>query len=124
MQGLPIGTDFGPLIGRNIEMLRITNFHAHFLLNDDKPTRPDAWIDAATTLIFTDADKRSTVINDKRTEGGILCLLLGLTIESASRRDDGGLLLEMSTGIKLEILNDYSNYESIILHIGEKTIVG
>jgi hypothetical protein len=124
MQGLPIGTDFGALIGRHIEMLRITNFHVHFLLNDDKPNRPDVWIDAATTLIFTDANKKSTVINDKRTEGGILCLLLGLTIESAFRRDDGGLQLGMSTGIKVEILNDYPNYESIILHIGEKTIVG
>jgi hypothetical protein len=124
MQGLPSDTDFQALIGRHIEMLRITNFHAHFLLNDDKPNRPDVWIDAATTLIFTDADKQSTVINDKRTEGGILCLLLGLTIESASRRDDGGLLLGMSTGIRVEILNDYPNYESIILHIGEKTIVG
>jgi hypothetical protein len=122
MQGLPIDTNFGALIGRNIEMLRITNFHAHLLLNDDNPNRPDVWIDAATTLIY--ADKQSTVINDKRTEGGILCLLLGLTIESASRGDDGKLLLGMSTGIKVEILNDYQNYESIDLHIGDKTIVG
>ena len=105
-------------------MLRITRFHAHFLLNDDKPNRPDVWIDAATTIIFTDPEGKRMAINDKRTEGGILCLLLGLTIESASRIDDGGLLLEMSTGIKLELMNSYQNYESIILHIGEKTIVG
>jgi hypothetical protein len=70
MQGLPIETDFGPLIGRRIEMLRITKFHTHLLLNDDKPARPDAWIAAEATTIFTDADNKSTVIHDNRTEGG------------------------------------------------------
>jgi hypothetical protein len=70
MQGLPIETDFKPLIGRCIEMLRITKCHTHLLLNDDKPTRPDVWIAAEATTIVTDSDNNSTVIHDNRTEGG------------------------------------------------------
>lgn len=124
MQGLPLGMDFTPLMNRYIEMLRITKFHVHFLLNDDKPKRRDVWIDAATTLIFTETNKKSIIITDLRTEGGVLCRLLGLTIEKASRRDDGGLLLELSTGVRLEVLNDYPNYESVIIHVGKDVFVG
>ena len=124
MQGLPEKIDFSPLIGRFIEVIRISKYQVHYFLSDNKPNRPDVWIEIGSEIIFTDLNGRSTQINDWRAGGGQLCLLLGLTIENASRRNDGGLILNMSSGIRLEIVNDTSKYESLVLHIGEERIVG
>jgi hypothetical protein len=78
----------------------------------------------SSEVIFVDAEGKSTKINEFRTGGGLLCLLLGLTIEKASRRTDGGLALDLSTGIRLEIAIHTSMYESVVLHIGDEAIVG
>ena len=125
MDGLPKTTDFSPLIGRTIEMLRIGKYYAHYLFNDDKPKKPDVWIEIESSkLIFTDVHDKSTDINDFRIGGGLLCLLLGLSVKKAFRRDDGGLTLEMSDGTRLEIAIHTSTYEAVVLHIGEDVYVG
>lgn len=124
MKGLPVKIDFSPLVGRVIDWMRLGKFQVHYFLSDEKPKKPDIWIEIESSAIFTDSNGKSTEIDDFRAGGGLLCLLLGLTIESASRRDDGGLILNMSTGIRLEVVNDTPMYESIVLHIGEEIIVG
>ena len=116
--------DFAPLIGRFIEVTRISKYQVHYFLNDDKPNKPDVWIEIGSKIIITDSDGKSTQITDWRAGGGQLCSLLGLTIENASRRNDGGLMLNMSTGVRLEVVNDTPTYESIVLHVGDKHIVG
>lgn len=125
MDGLPTKTDFSPLLGRTIEMVRMGKYQLHYFLNHARPDKPDVWIEIESSkVIFTDSKGNATEINDFRTGGGLLCLLLGLTIKEASRREDGGLILSMSTGIRLEVAIHTSKYESVVLHIGEKHIVG
>jgi hypothetical protein len=43
---------------------------------------------------------------------------VGLKIENAARRTDGGLLLELTGGYRLNVGIHAPNYESIVLHIG------
>ena len=125
MEGLPENTDFKALVGRRITMMRITKHLLHYILNDEKPEKPDVWIAIESeSVIFTDSEGKRVEIKDFRTNGGPLCLLLGLTIEGASRRDDGGLLLEMSDGFRLEVPIDTPMYESVVLHIGDEAIIG
>ncbi len=124
MDGLPKEIDLSPLEGRLIEVLRISKYQVHYFLNHDKPNKPDVWIEIGGKIIFTDPDGKRTEIDDYRIDGGLLCLLLGLTIEKTSRRDDGGLLLEISNGFRLEVPIDTSMYESVVLHIGDAVIVG
>ena len=56
--------------------------------------------------------------------GSALSQLVGLKIEKASRRSDGGLLLELTDGYRLEVGIHAPNYESVVLHIGTESIVG
>lgn len=125
MDGLPTTTDFSPFIGRSIEMLRIGKYYVHCLFDDNKPNKPDVWIEIESSeVIFTDSDGKSTKINEFRTGGGLFCLLLGLKVENAARRNDGGLVLNMSTGVRLEVAIHASMYESVVLHMGDKTMAG
>jgi hypothetical protein len=52
-----------------------------------------------------------------------LCRLLGARVLSASRTDDGGLLLRFMNGAELEVLNDSSDTESFQIHLGERIYV-
>jgi hypothetical protein len=125
MNGLPTTTDFSPFIGRTIDMMRMGKYQLHYFLNHARPDKPDVWIEIESNkLIFTDDKGRPADINDFRTGGGLLCLLLGLTIEKASRSDSGGLILGMSTGVRLEVTIHTSMYESVVLHVGDRVIVG
>jgi len=124
MDGLPIDTDLGPLNGRLIEVLRISKYQVHYFLNDEKPNKPDVWIEIGGKIIIINPNGKTTEIEDYRANGGLLCLLLGLTIEKAYRREDGGLVLEITDGYRLEVPIDTSMYESVVLHVGENAIVG
>jgi len=125
MQGLPKDIDLSVLDGRSISMARITKFLLHYILNDEKPEKPDAWIEIESSEVtVVDPSGQVTEIDDFRINGGPLCLLLGLRIEKAHRRDDGGLVLELSGGFRLEVGIHTSMYESIVLHIGDKAFVG
>jgi hypothetical protein len=124
MDGLPIDVDFGPLNGRLIEVLRISKYQVHYFLNNERPNKPDVWIEIGGKIIIIDPDGTTTEIEDYRANGGLLCFLLGLTIEKAHRREDGGLVLEITDGYRLEVPIDTPKYESVVLHIGDKAIVG
>ena len=125
MDGLPADIDLKPIIGREVTMVRLGKFQLHYLLSDEKPTRPDAWIEIESNdLTFTDASGNATKISDFIQGAGQLCLLVGLKIEKATRKDDGGLHLNMSTGIQLDINIHTSMYESVVLHVGEDATVG
>jgi len=124
MDGLPKDIDLSSLNGRSIEVLRISRYQVHFFLNDDRPHKPDVWIEIGGTIIVTDHAGNTTEIDDYRANGGLLCLLLGLTIERSSRRDDGGLRLELSDRFRLEVPIDTPMYESVVLHIGDNAIIG
>ena len=124
MKGLPSAVNLTPLIGRFIEVLRISKYQVHYFLNDDKPNGPDVWIEIGGTITYTDDAGKTTDINDFRMNGGLLCLLLGLKVEDAFRLQDGGLGLKLATGIRLEVPIETPMYESVVLHIGAETIVG
>ena len=64
------------------------------------------------------------MIDDYRTQADLLCRPLGLVIQDATRTDTGGLALSMSDGARIEIGIHTSKYESVVLYIGDKTIVG
>jgi len=124
MGGLPKDIDLTSLNGRSIEVLWISKYQVHFFLNDDMPHKPDVWIEIGGTVIVTDRAGNTTEIDNYRTNGGLLCLLLGLSIGKSSRRDDGGLLLEMSDRSRLEVPIDTPMYESVVLNIGDNAIIG
>jgi Family of unknown function (DUF6188) len=125
MEGLPKDIDLSPLIGHEITLVRIGKFLLHYFLDDDFPGKPNIRIEIESSdVTIVDPSGQVTEIDDFRTNGGPLCLLLGLRIEKAHRRDDGGLVLELSEGFKLEVGIDTSMYESIVLHIGDKAFVG
>jgi hypothetical protein len=81
MDGLLIDINFDTFVGRKVTMVRVGNSFLRYILNDDKPTNHDAWIEIESDkVVFTDADGKSTEISDFRNGAGLLCLLLGLTI--------------------------------------------
>src|SRR5258708_4596977 len=117
MDGLPIDINFDTFVGRRVTMVRVGKSFLHYILNDATPNKPDAWIEIESDqVVFTGPEGKSTQITDFRTDAGSLCLLLGLTVENASRRDDGGLILGMSSGIRLEVAVHTRMYESVVLH--------
>lgn len=124
MDGLPLKLDFKNIIGRKIYEAHISRLWMQYLLEDESPQKPNVRIEIGSDVIFTDSKGESIKIEDFGINGGLLCQLIGLTIENASRREDGGLNLNMSTGIKLEVINDTPMYESVVLHIGEENIAG
>ncbi len=125
MEGLPKDIDLSPVIGRDIAMVRIGKLQLHYFLNQDFPAKPNVWIEIESSEVtVVDPSGQVTEIDDFRTNGGPLCLLLGLRIENAYRGDDGGLVLELSGGFRLEVGIHTSMYESIVLHIGDQAIVG
>jgi len=124
MDGLPIDTDLSPLVGRRVTEARISKHRIHYLLNDEKPEKPDISIEIESGhLILTNSSGKHD-ITEFRTNGGLLSLLIGLTIETASRTDEGGLALSMEDGVRLEITIDTSKYECVVLHIGDRIVVG
>jgi len=125
MEGLPENIDLSVLVGREITLVRIGKFLLHYFLDDDFPTKPNVRIEIESSdVTVVGPSGQATEVNDFRTNGGPLCLLLGLKIERARRRDDGGLVLVLSDGFRLEVGIDTSTYESIVLHIGDQAIVG
>src|SRR5262249_33993444 len=111
MMGLPADTDFSAFIGREVTIVRMGKFLLHYFLREDKPTKPDAWLEIESNkLMYTDASGKPTAISDFKTNAGLLCGLLGLEIKGMTRLDDGGLRLEMSSGERLDIGIHASNY--------------
>jgi RHS repeat-associated protein len=106
-----------------LALLIITNLAASGNYHVNMPTGSPAPMVQPMPLQNTTHGK-STRIDDFRTGAGLLCLLLGLTVESASRTNNGGLVLEMSTGIRLQVGIHTSMYESVVLHIGKEAVVG
>jgi len=52
-----------------------------------------------------------------------LCRLLSAKVLSASRADDGGLLLRFANGAELHVLNDTQENESFQIHLDGKIYV-
>jgi len=124
MKGLPKDIILEPLLGRNVQGVEIGKFYLHLLLDNSNREKLLIKIETESDDILFFDSKGKHAVSDFRTQGGLICLLLGLTIENASRRDDGGLILSFSTDIRLEIGIHAPNYESIVLHIGEEVLVG
>src|SRR3989344_5033275 len=112
MDGLPKDVDLRPLFGRRIDVVSISKFIVNIYLDDAKPIAPDILIAIESDkVLFTASDGKSTEISDFRTGGGLFCHLLGLTIKNASRRNDGGLILDMSDSSRVEIAVHTPMYE-------------
>ena len=122
MQGLPKTIDLTPLVWREIQEISAHKFGAQLSFDIENP-RISIGIESSE-VIFTDSNGIATKIDDLRTKGGVLLLLLGLTVESATRREDGGLTLDMSSSIRVEVINDSPMYEVLQLQIGDNLIVG
>jgi len=121
--GLPFNADFDPLVGRKFTTVHIGKFWLQYL--SEEPEKLDIAIGIEGAVIFTESGGKTTRIEDFAIGGGLLCQLIGLTIEKASRREeDGGLILDMSAGIRLEVVNEYPQYEAVTIHIGDNVIVG
>jgi hypothetical protein len=127
MQGLPQNINLDPLIDRTIESLTISRHSVVIFLGEAQSEKTQIKVKIETEsdeILFVDSAGISHNINNFQVEGGFLCHTLGLTIQNAIRRNDGGLIITLSTGVRLEIGIHISNYESIVLHIGEEVIVG
>jgi hypothetical protein len=98
----------------------------YFLDKESEPAQaPQASIQIEShDVTWISEDGHKTRIADYRSNAQLLCHPLGLTITGASRSEGAGLALRFSDGTGMSIGNDAPNYESIVLHIGDKAIVG
>jgi hypothetical protein len=119
MDGLPKTVDLSFLVDWEVSVVRIGKFQAHYFFSEDRP-KPDLWIEIESTDVTVSGQK----ISDFRSDASELCSLIGLKVEKAERRDDGGLTLEFEGGGKLEVGIHTPQYESVVLHIGTDSIVG
>ena len=104
-------------------MVQIGKFQLHYFLSEDRP-KPDVWFEIESSDVTITSYGNSTKVESFPKSGGQLCELVGLKVEKASRRIDGGLLLELTGGYRLDVGIHAPNYESIVLHIGTDSIVG
>ena len=119
MDGLPKNVDLSFLVGREVSTVRIGKFQAHYFFNEEAG-KPNVWIEIESNDITVSGQK----ISDFKSDADELCALIGLKIEKAQRRDDGGLILEFAGGPRLEVGIHSPKFESVVLHIGSDTIVG
>ena len=105
-------------------MVRIGKFQLHYFFSEED-NKPSVWLQIESSdVTVVNPQGISTKADNFSKAGGPLCLLIGLTVDKASRRDDGGLVLELSGGSRLEIGIHSPKYESIVLHIGSESVVG
>lgn len=122
MQGLPKTIDLTPLIGCRIQGISIHKFGVQLLFDDKDPSLR---ISIESDVIFSDPQGQVTFSHDEFPKSGSsLWRLIDLTVEKAARRDDGGLVLNMSSDIRLEILNNSPVYEAFQIYLGKDIIVG
>jgi|GEM_PF-2125241 len=117
MNGLPPEVDLSPLQGREVIQLC---FGLHdFEIRFDK----DARIMVEGDSIFRRSGTRPKRIRKYWRFASELSVVLGYTVSTVSRRDDGGLLLQFSNRIELQLLNDSENYESFHLYLNGRSYV-
>jgi hypothetical protein len=127
MEGLPVDTDLSLLLDREVVFVHIGQFFLHYFRDkESEPAQaPKVSIQIESDVItWLSEDGHETRITDYRSNALLLCHPLGLTIVKASRAHDGGLNLLFSDNTAMTIGIHAPNYESIVLHIGNKAIVG
>lgn len=118
MQGLPKDVNLDPLIGAQLEQVCIGE--NDYILHFDQDVR----ISVESESVHERPDVGRVRISDNRTSAGTLCRLLGTKIINANVREDGGVRIGFSDGSQLDIINDSTVYESLVLHIGKELLVG
>lgn len=113
MNGLPPSVDLTPIIGAEIIQICFGKFQ--FALNFDLEVR----IVVESTCIYISSLGASEIIEDYPKAASQLCELLGLQVEGIERSIDGGVVLKMTGGKRLEILNSSRTYESFQIEIGK-----
>lgn len=117
MKGLSSSADLTPLIGREVLQLCI-GMHQLQIHFDNH----------VGVMVESECVLRGPAAEDLRVDSYALaassmCTLLGQQVQSASRTEQGGLLLRFTTEAELEVLNDSSHYESFQIHIGSRIYV-
>ena len=117
MNGLSSSADLTPFVGREVLQLcvGIHQLQIHF----------DSHV---SVMVESECRFRAPAAEDLRVDSYALaassiCTLLGQQVRSASRTEQGGLLLRFTTDAELEVLNDSSHYESFQIHIGSQIYV-
>jgi hypothetical protein len=127
MEGLPVDTDFSFLLDRKVVFLHIGQFFLHYFLDKEPepPQAPQVSIQIESDdITWMSEEGHETRITDYRLNAQLLCHPLGLTLVKVSRTQDGGLTLVFSDNTAMTIAIHAPNYESIVLHIGDRAIVG
>lgn len=116
MKGLAEGIDLTPFVGRQLGAIRFGAWVVAFLFDGPE-------IVVESDIALTNADGSSKVISDFRAAATDLCQLVGLEVVGAERTLNGGMLMQMSSGMNIEFRNSNPQYESFQLHVGNKTSV-
>jgi hypothetical protein len=97
------------LEGRKIAVVHLHRWGGQLVLDDEGPS---ITIGFDTVVNFKGADGNTIEVEDLRTAGGVLCSLLNLKIEKVQTQSpntqykDYQLILDIETGLQLEILQD------------------
>jgi hypothetical protein len=116
MNGLPEQADLSSLVGQQIDQIRFSKWSVQLLFSG--PIRivieSSVCLSGDTCLLRTE---------DYLTEATAICQLIGSTVTSAERTSGGGLALQMSSGVRIDIENSNTCYESFQVHLGDEVLV-
>ena len=112
--------DLKALIGREIQILQLHRWGGQLIFTEKDPKIE---IGLNPNLVFSDPGGKRILIEDMRMAGS-LTSLLGPEIQGAEwRSEDRGLLLKISTGFFLEIINaEYIEIDGKSIIPGDKVI--
>jgi hypothetical protein len=116
MDGLTEGIDLTPFVGRQLGAARFGVVVIAFLFDGSE-------VVVESDIALTSADGSSKVISDFRASATDLCQLVGQEVIGAERTPNGGLLMQMSSGMSVEFRNSNTRHESFQLNIGNKIFV-
>jgi hypothetical protein len=117
MNGLPTDLDLTPFLGAEVLQVCIGRHQLQIHLHE----RIQVAVEGG--CILRGASQPAMRIEQYGESASSLCRLIGAEVRSASRTDDGGLLLQLSNDLEFQALNDSKQFESFQIHFGDKVYV-
>lgn len=116
MNGLPPTVDLSSLVHATVSQVCVAAFQ--FIINFDV----DARVAVESGCEYSGPTGVASVTSYPQAAAQ-LCELIGKSVQSATRENDGGLFLLFTDGTSLRVLNDNERHESFQVHLGERVFV-
>jgi hypothetical protein len=117
MNGLPTNLDLAAFLGAEVLQVCIGRHQLQIHLHE----RIQVAVEGG--CILRGASPAAMHIEQYGEVASSLCRLIGAEVRSASRTEDGGLLLQFSNDLEFQALNDSEQFESFQIHFGDRVYV-